>query len=518
MLQHPAKIRLLNDIIERYARQTPDKTALICENCRLTYKEIDEKSDRLANALVKNGVERGDRVLFYLMNGPELVISFFAALKANAICSVNDYANNLETLQKIACDCEAKCIITFDYHLDAVHSLFERTPSLRFAVLTGKHATDEDSRIFSFEKIQETYPAECPAQKSIDCDIAYLLYTSGSTGVNKGVLTSHRSALFNVESSIDLFNIDETVVHALPLPISFAPGMNQFLYTMRMGGTLVLEKSFAFPNVVLKRMAAEKVTGMGCVPTILSIMMNMDLTKYDLSNLRYMVSSGAVVPPSIIKLIHEKLPGVSFFSMYGMAEASCSLCLDPAQLLIRPTSVGKPFPGMEGWIEDEDGKRLGPNEFGELVMRGTHVRNGYWNDPESSARRFKDGLLPGELICHTGDVFTIDEEGYFYFVARKDEIIKSGAKKVVPKEIENALYKMEGVIEAAAIGVPDDLLGKVIKAFVVFNEEHRGKVTVDDIMRHCTKSLEAFKVPHYIEVCDGLPKTSSGKIKKTDLR
>jgi acyl-coenzyme A synthetase/AMP-(fatty) acid ligase len=518
MLQHPAKIRLLNDIIKHYARVTPDKTALICENSRVTFNEIDGMSDRLANALVKNGIERGDRVLFYLMNGVELVVSFFAVLKANAICSVNDYANNLETLQKIASDCEAKCIITFDYHLDAVHHLLETTPSLRFAVLTGHSTGNTDPKILSFENILQNYPPECPVQQSIDCDIAYLLYTSGSTGVNKGVLTSHRSALFNVESSIDLFHIDEDVIHALPLPISFAPGMNQFLYTMRMGGTLVLEKSFAFPNVVLKRMAAEKVTGMGCVPTILSIMMNMELSKYDLSSLRYMVSSGAVVPPSIIQMLHDKLPDVSFYSMYGMAEASCSLCLDPAQLSVRPTSVGKPFPGMEGWIEDEEGTRLGPNEYGELVMRGTHVRSGYWNDPESSARRFKNGLLPGELICHTGDVFTIDNEGYFYFVARKDEIIKSGAKKVVPKEIENALYKMDGVIEAAAIGVPDDLLGKVIKAFVVFSEEYREKVFVDDIMHHCTKTLEAFKVPKYIEILDSLPKTSSGKIKKTDLR
>lgn len=145
-------------------------------------------SDRLANALVKNGVERGDRVLFYLMNGSELVISFFAALKANAICSVNDYANNLETLQKIATDCGAKCIITFDYHLDAVRNLFQTTPSMRFAVLTGHQAYDDDAKILSFENIQKTYPAECPAPKSIDCDIAYLLYTSGSTGVNKGVL------------------------------------------------------------------------------------------------------------------------------------------------------------------------------------------------------------------------------------------------------------------------------------------------------------------------------------------
>ncbi len=167
---------------------------------------------------------------------------------------------------------------------------------------------------------------------------------------------------------------------------------------------------------------------------------------------------------------------------------------------------------------DEDGRRLGPNQIGELVVRGGHVRSGYWNNPESTALRFRPGPTPGETVCFTGDMFRTDEEGYFYFAGRSDEIIKSGAKKVVPREIENALYRLEGVLEAAAVGIPDPLLGHEIKAFVVTTEQARSILTVDDILRHCKQILEAYKVPHQVEIRDSLPKTPSGKIIKTDLQ
>ena len=231
-----------------------------------------------------------------------------------------------------------------------------------------------------------------------------------------------------------------------------------------------------------------------------------------------MISSGAALAPTIIQQIRQKFPNTTLYSMYGMAEASFTLCLDPEQLDQRPASVGKPFPGTQAWIQGEDGKPLGAGETGEMVIRGGHVRSGYWNDPEGSALRFRPGPLPGELVCYTGDMFRTDEEGYFYFMARSDEIIKSGAKKVVPKEIENALYRLDGVLEAAAIGIPDPVLGQVIKAFVVLTTQAHGKLTVEDILRHCNQTLEIFKVPRQLEIRDSLPKTPGGKIKKTELK
>ncbi len=200
-----------------------------------------------------------------------------------------------------------------------------------------------------------------------------------------------------------------------------------------------------------------------------------------------------------------------------MAEASNALGLAPTEIDGRPTSVGRAMPGTQVWLIDEDGQRLGPGQIGELIVRGSHVRCGYWNDPQTSARRLRPGPLPGELVCYTGDIFRMDEEGYFYFVGRGDEIVKSGGKKVPPKEIENVLYSIHGVLEAAAVGIPDPVLGQVIKAYIVLDENVQPPLTESKILEHCRQALEEFKVPRQIEFRNRLPKTASGKIKKTDL-
>lgn len=510
-------IRLIQDLLRKNALERPNKTALICENRRLTYAQIDGMADRMANALCKNGIQNGDRILFHLLNDIEIVVSIFAALKANAVFSVIDYANTTDTLRGIAADCEATALVTFDHQAESAVRLLHDVPSLRFVVLTGQNAKLSAPNLLSFEKIQHDYPAEVLPQTRIDCDPAYLIYTSGSTGKSKGVIVTHRSSLFTVNSGMECLGLTETDIHASPLPLSFSPGMNQLLQTFAIGGTLILEKSFAYPAMTLKKMAEEKATGFAGVPTILALMMNMDLSRYDLKYLRYITSIGAALAPSIIQQVQQKFPAVAFYSTYGMAEASYSLALAPEQIEQRPSSVGKPFPGTQAWIVGEDGQKLGPDEIGELVMRGGHVRSGYWNDPETSARRFRPGPLPGELLCYTGDQFRTDQEGYFYFVGRSDEIIKSGAKKVVPREIENALYSLPGVLEAAAVGIPDPILGHVIKAFVVLNEQARASMTVQDILQYCHQKLEEFKVPRQLEIRDSLPKTPSGKIIKTNL-
>lgn len=373
------------------------------------------------------------------------------------------------------------------------------------------------ARQLSFEAIQADYPSAVLPQTRIDCDLSYLIYTSGSTGQSKGVLVTHRCILFTIHSGIEYLDLSERDVHTSPLPLSFSPGINQLFQTFRVGGTLILEKSFAYPVMVVRRMEAERATGFAGVPTILSLLLQTDLERYDLNSLRYITSIGAALPPATIQQIRKRLPHASLYSTYGMAEASYSLGLDPAQIDQRPASVGKPFPGTQAWIIDEYGQRLGPDEIGELVLRGGHVRSGYWNNPESTAQRFRPGPTPGETVCFTGDMFRTDEEGYFYFVGRSDEIIKSGAKKVVPREIENILYSLDGVLDVAAVGIPDPLLGQVIKAFVVPTAQARDTLTVEKALSYCHQKLEEYKVPRQIEIRDGLPKTPSGKIKKTDL-
>lgn len=510
-------LRLLQDILRTPVAETPDKVALVCEKTRLTYAQIDEMSTRMANALIEHGVREGDRVLFYLLNSIEQVVGIFATLKANAVFVGVDSGNTYETLHFIAADCEAAAIVTYGHRAEAVTRLLEDVPSMRCAVLTGQKTRDLPVNLLWFDAIQADYPADIPARHRIDGDLAYLIYTSGSTGQPKGVLVTHRSILFTIHSGVEYFNLSEQDILASPLQLSFSPGINQLLQTFLVGGTLILEKSMAFPTAILKRMETERATGFTGVPTFLALLMQTDLSHYDLSRLRFVSSVGAALAPHLIEQIHEKLPSTSICSYYGMAEASYSLALDPAQIDSRPTSVGKPFPGTQAWIVDENDQRVGPGEIGEMVLRGGQVRSGYWNQPEKTTRRFRPGPVPGEFVCYSGDMFRMDEEGYFYFVGRSDEIIKSGAKKVVPREIENALYALEGVLEAAAVGVPDPLLGYAIKAFVVPTQQARATLTTEDILRHCKQSLETYKVPREVEIRENFQKTSSGKIIKSNL-
>jgi long-chain acyl-CoA synthetase len=200
--------------------------------------------------------------------------------------------------------------------------------------------------------------------------------------------------------------------------------------------------------------------------------------------------------------------------MYGLTETKRTLYLPPERLDKKPGSVGVPIPGTEAWLEDESGKRLGAHQTGELIVRGRHVMRGYWGDAELSAKRFAPTAMPGERVCRTGDLFRIDEDGFFYFVARKDDIIKSRGEKVAPKEVEAVLYTLPGVIEAAVFGVPDPLLGQAIKAVIATDGR---ELTRAQTIAHCRKHLEEFMVPKHVEFCSALPKSPSGKIQKREL-
>ncbi|MDP2960229.1 MAG: AMP-binding protein, partial [candidate division Zixibacteria bacterium] len=221
-------------------------------------------------------------------------------------------------------------------------------------------------------------------------------------------------------------------------------------------------------------------------------------------------------PVSFIKKIRETFPKARLYSMYGLTECKRVSYLPPEELDRRPTSIGKGMPNEEVYIVNENGERVGPGEVGELVVRGSNVMLGYWELPEETAKVLKIGSLPWERVLYTGDLFKMDEEGFLYFVGRKDDIIKCRGEKVSPKEIENVLYNLEGVLETAVVGVPDEILGQAIKAFVVLKEGIN--LSEKDILRYCSKNLEDFMVPKYVELVETLPKTESGKIRKVGLK
>jgi long-chain acyl-CoA synthetase len=233
----------------------------------------------------------------------------------------------------------------------------------------------------------------------------------------------------------------------------------------------------------------------------------------DLSRVRYLTNTAAL-PVSHVRRLRALFPQAALHLMYGLTETQRTLHLPPEQLEGRPDSVGIAIPGTEVWLEDENGSRLGANEVGELVIRGGHVMRGYWEAPEATAQRFRPGSLPGERVCHSGDLFRRDEEGYYYFVGRKDDIIKSRGEKVAPREVENVLHAFSGVVEAAVVGVPDPVLGQAIKALVVAED---ATLTEKDVLRHCRAHPEDFMVPQSVEFRDSLPRSANGKVRKAAL-
>lgn len=506
---------LVHEFLENSANRRPDHICLVCDNQRLSYAEVDHAANRLANGLRALGVQRGDRVAIHLANCVEAVVSIFAILKAGGVFVVINPTTKTQKLTYILNNCQASALIAAPHEAESLLQIRLETPSLKAVILAPD--VPENLRqpgLMSYNAIQNEYPAARIAAGVIDLDLACLIYTSGSTGEPKGVMSDHSNVDFASSSIIQYIQNREDDIVLSGLPLSFDYGLYQLLMVFKFGGTLVLEKNFVFPAAILKRMQDEHVTGFPGVPTVFSLILQMDTSGYDLSSLRYLTNTAAALPPSHIMKIQERFSWARLYSMYGLTETKRTLYLPPDQLSIRPASVGIAIPGTEVWIEGDDGQRLGAGQTGELVVRGRHVMRGYWNDPVETAKRFRPGPLVGERVCYTGDLFKTDAEGYLYFVARKDDIIKSRGEKVSPVEVERVLYAYPGVVEAAVIGVPDPVLGQAIKAFVVCTDP---AVNEKLILAHCRASLEDFMMPKSVEFRQELPKTSSGKIKKTDL-
>jgi acyl-CoA synthetase (AMP-forming)/AMP-acid ligase II len=312
-----------------------------------------------------------------------------------------------------------------------------------------------------------------------------------------------------------LENVEEDIILVV-LPLSFDYGLYQVPMAFKVGATLILERSFAYPAATIQKVVQEKVTGFPIVPTILAILLRMDLTRYDLSSLRYISNTGAALPTGHITQLRRLFPDVSICSMYGLTECKRVSYLPPDQIDARPSSVGKAMPNTEVLVVDDEGNRVGPGVVGQLVVRGANVMKGYWRLPEETDQVLKPGPLPGEKVLYTGDLFKTDEDGYLYFVGRTDDIIKSRGEKVSPKEVENVLYSLEGVAGAAVFGVADPVLGEAIKAVI----EPRGGAQLTDkqVQAHCARHLEDFMVPKIVEFREALPKNPAGKIDKLQLK
>ena len=507
----------VHEFLEKSRKSTPEKTALIQGDQRVSYQELDEMAARFASALIDQGIQKGDRVVIVTPNSVEAIVAIFGVLKAGGVFLVVHHSIKEKKLSYIVQDCGAKAMVLFTNQLPAFRTVLETSKTLRCMIVCGDEDGErpaENIPAVSFSAVQKTCSPLERSPPLSEQDLACLVYTSGSTGEPKGVMESHACMDFATGSIIQYLEntADDIVLNCLPL--SFDYGLYQPLMVFKFGGTLVLERSFMFPAAILRKMEKERVTGFPGVPTIFSLLLQMDLSTYDLSSLRYVTNTAAALPVSHIERLCAKFPQASLYSMYGQTECKRVLYLPPHELKNRPGSVGIAIPGTEVWIQGPDGERLPPGSIGQLVVRGRHVMKGYLNKPKETASTFGPGRFPEEGVLFTGDLFRQDEEGFFYFVSRVDDIIKTRGEKVAPKEIENVLYLLPCVLEAAVVGVPDELEGEAIKAYIVTSDP---ALSARVVINHCKKHLESFMIPKFIEFRDTLPKGSTGKIAKREI-
>jgi long-chain acyl-CoA synthetase len=509
----------LEEFLELSAARFPDKIALVSGTRRLTYQALEDQANRLAHSLKELGVLPGDRVAICLENSIEAVLTIFATLKARGVFLPVSPSTKREKLTYILNNCRAKGIICPQMKLRELHDHADQLPHTTFAITTGAPQERERRKsldIVSFEQcLNESTPGGRPSKRNIDIDLAALIYTSGSTGSPKGVMLTHLN-MVSAATSITTYlenRQDDIILNVLPL--SFDYGLYQVLMGFKIGGTVVLERSFAYPHTVLESIRKEKVTGFPIVPTIAALLLQMDLSKYDFSSLRYLTNTAAALPTHHIVKLRNLFPSAKLFSMYGLTECKRVSYLPPDQLDIRPSSVGRGMPNEEVYIVNDVGHRVGPGMVGQLVVRGSNVMKGYWEMPDATDEALKPGPLPGEKVLYTGDLFRMDEEGFLFFVGRKDDIIKSRGEKVSPKEVENVLASLDGVAEVAVLGVPDQILGQAVKAFI--QPKQGTLLTEQDVLRHCSRHLEDFMIPKIIEFRTALPKTANGKINKREL-
>ncbi len=478
---------------------------------RINYIELEKSSNRLANFLMNAGSAPGDRIAILQDSSINYVISYFAVLKTGGIAVALNTATTSRILKNILSDCTPAAIIAQSQYAHFLKDLMNDLDSVKTIVLDGHYdgfGEKGSATIADFSDIQLSGDQEKPSVKISPGDPAAIIYTSGTTGNPKGVTLSHRNLEANTDSIIEYLGLTHEDKIMAILPFFYSYGNSLLLTHIKAGGTLVIDGRFAYPNVVLDIMSKERVSGFAGVPSTFAILMHKsNILNYNWDHLRYLTQAGGPMTPALTMRLMEAMPHIKIYIMYGQTEASARLSyLEPAKLLEKIGSIGKAIPGVELTVRDDKGAICPAGIVGEIVARGDNIMLGYWNRPDETAGVLKkDGL-------YTGDLAKIDEDGFFYIVSRKSDMIKSGAHRISPKEIEEIIAEHDGVLESVVVGVPDEILGEAIKAIIVARQG--SALTEREIIMHCRNNLPAFKIPRIIEFRDDIPKTSSGKIRR----
>ncbi len=521
--------RPLQAFLKNHARQSPDRLAIQYYGRGISFRELDEQSDRLAAALVDFGLKKGGRVSLFLENCPQFVIAYYAILKTGGIVVAANPMFKEEELRHEILDSGAKIIFTLDHLYPKVKAVKKGTP-LTHEIVTSYwdylpaepvlpvHPSMKDKKVVfpeahEFLDLLKRYEPDPPAiGTDVREDLALLQYTSGTTGLPKGAMITHHSLLHNTVGSAVWMGTTAEDVALSVLPFFHVTGM---IHSMNMplyvGASNVMLSRFDTETVV-KAIDLFRCTVWQSITTINVAVVNFpEIGRYDLRCLRRCASGGAPVPEEILRKWRE-LVGTELVEGYGLSEAISQTHVNPVS---RPKygSIGIPHFDVDCRIVDvESGEDLPPGAEGELLVKGPMVMKGYWNLPKETGEALKEGWLA------TGDIAKVDEEGFFYLVGRKKDMIKASGYSVFPAEVEALIYEHPAVEEVAVIGVPDPYRGENIKAFVILRPEFKGRITETDLISWAKQKMAAYKYPRILEFVEALPKTGSGKILKRVLR
>ena len=514
---------LLHDYLIQSAARFPNKTALVCSHSTYTYAQVDRAARGFAAYLLDHGLSKGDRVALYLENTPEAVMAMFGTLFAGGCCVPLDAEVPLSKVRFLLEHSGAKFLVAPGSKILSLRDATAGMASPPGFVWVG---AGEDLGTTFHAISKGTGPERFPGV--IDLDLSFIIYTSGSTGKPKGVTHTHRSVdcVVNSVAAYLTSTPDDVVLCVLPVHLSY--GLLQVFGTFFAGGTLVLERGHATPHDIVRLIQEYGVTGFAGTPTIWALMLTAAsggesqkagvsdlLGRGALKSVRYVTNASDALPVSFVPKLRHLLPGAKIYLMHGQTECLRTSYLPPEEMRSRPGSVGSGMDIVQLWLEDEDGRHVQAGGVGELVVRGSNLMLGYWNDPEATSKVLLPGPYPGERVLHTGDLFRMDAEGYFYFVSRKDEIIKSRGQKVSPVEVESILYQLDEVAECRVLGAADEVLGQAVRAEVVIRP---GKDFDEKRLRgHCALHLEPYKIPTVFVMVPEIPKTAAGKIRRESI-
>ena len=493
---------LVQDYLIHSAAAYGEKIAVVHGKERVPYSRLLTCAGQVAARLTEQDLTPGDRVAILTDEPVHYIASYFGILQAGGIIVGLNTQTSERSLNTVLSDCGASQVL-ISGRCRTYGKYIRSHPGVRALTDIETLLADSSYRLVPDNQFnRRTEPR----------DIAQIIYTSGTTGQPKGVMLSHANLVANTDSILEYMHLTDRDSVMAVLPFFYSYGSSVMLSHIAAGGKMVVNQSFLYPNVILQQMIEEQVTGLSGVPSTFAILLHRSAARdFSFPHLRYLTQAGAAMSPKLAGQLAEVFPGVDIYIMYGQTEAAPRLSyLPPEYLLKKPGSIGRAIPGVTLEVLREDGRAAGVGEVGEIVASGQNIMAGYWQRPGETKAVLRNGKL------WTGDLAYADENGFLYIVSRKSDLIKCGSHRIAPKEIEEIIHESEAVHEVAVVGIEDEILGESIHAFVVLEPGHAA--SEKDIVRYCRKNLPAFKVPHKVIMLDELPKTSSGKIKKGDLK